>query len=159
MAPELFQEGGVYSFASDFWSLGCVLYELATGKPPFSANGLKELINEILESSFEKVEGFTPEFQDLLIKLLEKDPLRRISWEQLRKHPFWEEELPKRPLPKQPQFDNYITSKGLDPEKFYKQIEKNSYFIPLILTDPTINRVDIARLSITVCISFLKIIG
>lgn len=66
MAPELFQEGGVYSFASDFWSLGCVMYELATGKPPFSAGGLKELIGEILESELKKVEGFSDEFQDLL---------------------------------------------------------------------------------------------
>lgn len=44
MAPELFQDDGVYSFYSDMWALGCVLYELATGKPPFAATGLKELI-------------------------------------------------------------------------------------------------------------------
>jgi serine/threonine-protein kinase ULK4 len=128
MAPELFQDGGVYSFASDFWSLGCVLYELATGKPPFSASGLKELIAEILESDFEKVNAFGSSFHDLLTKLLEKDPLRRISWEQLRKHPFWNEELPKRALPNQPQFDIYVKSKGYDPEEFYKKQEKNSYF-------------------------------
>ena len=159
MAPELFQEGGVYSFSSDFWSLGCVLYELATGKPPFSAKNLKELINEILESSFDKVDGFSPEFQDLLTKLLEKDPLRRISWEQLRKHPFWEEELPQRNLPSQPQFDTYIKSKGLDPEKFYKQQEKSSYFIPFIAVDPSKRKADILRLSITVSFRFLHTIG
>jgi serine/threonine-protein kinase ULK4 len=44
MAPELFQDDGVYSFYSDFWALGCVLYELATGKPPFNATLLKDLI-------------------------------------------------------------------------------------------------------------------
>ena len=44
MAPELFSDDGVYSFYSDMWALGCVMYELATGKPPFAATGLKELI-------------------------------------------------------------------------------------------------------------------
>ncbi len=31
MAPELFQDGSVYSFQSDLWAIGCVAYELATG--------------------------------------------------------------------------------------------------------------------------------
>lgn len=44
MAPELFQDDGVYSFYSDFWALGCVLHEMATGKTPFTATGLKDLI-------------------------------------------------------------------------------------------------------------------
>lgn len=52
MAPELFTDNGVHSFYSDFWSLGCLLFELATGKPPFSTNSLKDLITMILESDF-----------------------------------------------------------------------------------------------------------
>ena len=35
MAPELFLPEGLHSYASDFWSLGCVLYELRRGGPPF----------------------------------------------------------------------------------------------------------------------------
>ena len=49
MAPELFQDNGVHSFYSDFWALGCVLFELAAGKPPFYSNSLKDLISMIVE--------------------------------------------------------------------------------------------------------------
>ena len=48
MAPELFQDEGVYSYSSDIWALGCVLYELATGHPPFVSSSFTELVNLIL---------------------------------------------------------------------------------------------------------------
>lgn len=32
MAPELFTDAGVFSFASDFWAFGCLLFEMATGR-------------------------------------------------------------------------------------------------------------------------------
>jgi serine/threonine-protein kinase ULK4 len=89
MAPELFQENGVYSFYSDFWSLGVIMFEMATGKPPFCTTSLKNLIQMILEAETPKVPDFSPEFNDLVAKLLEKDPLKRINWAELKRHPFW----------------------------------------------------------------------
>jgi serine/threonine-protein kinase ULK4 len=109
MAPELFQDGGVLSIASDFWSLGCVLYELATGKPPFYTSSLKDLITKILESDSPKVDSFSPDFNSLLELLLDKDPIKRISWTELKAHPFWQNhEFQNRKMPKQPQFDAYL---------------------------------------------------
>jgi len=102
MAPELFADDGVYSFYSDMWALGCVLYELASGKPPFAASGLKDLITQICEQDAPQLEGFSPLFNDLLKRLLEKDPVKRIYWEHLRKHPFWFKEINQRKLPRQP---------------------------------------------------------
>ena len=43
MAPEILQ-GDPYDFAVDYWSLGCVAFDLLTGSPPFT-----ELILKILE--------------------------------------------------------------------------------------------------------------
>lgn len=48
MAPELFQAGGVHSSASDLWALGCVLYECASGRPPFVSPSFKTLAHLVL---------------------------------------------------------------------------------------------------------------
>jgi serine/threonine protein kinase len=122
MAPELFQKQGVYSYASDLWSLGCILYEMATGKPPFSSSSLKELVSQIMDAPTPRVEGCSPEFNDLVLGLLEKDPVRRITWDVVRAHAFWEEALAELYLPPQPQFDNYLVSRGIDPARYYEKV-------------------------------------
>lgn len=63
---------------------------MATGKPPFCTNSLKDLIALIVSSDFPRVEGFSVEFNDLLKRLLEKDPIKRINWEELKAHSFWQ---------------------------------------------------------------------
>jgi serine/threonine protein kinase len=47
MAPELFQPGAVYSFASDLWALGVVMYECFAGVQPFRRELFADLQRDI----------------------------------------------------------------------------------------------------------------
>ncbi len=46
MAPEVIQGFGC-SFASDWWSMGVILYEMLMGATPFTSNTVQELFEEI----------------------------------------------------------------------------------------------------------------
>ncbi|HET7198338.1 MAG TPA: serine/threonine-protein kinase, partial [Burkholderiales bacterium] len=59
MAPEQV-EGKEPTFHSDMYSLGVVLYELLTGKRPFSANSLEELVQKILNEAPPPPSKFRP---------------------------------------------------------------------------------------------------
>ncbi|KAG5180757.1 kinase-like domain-containing protein [Tribonema minus] len=48
-APELFLRQFSHSFASDFWSLGCLLLELRTGTPAFDAALLPDVVQSIMD--------------------------------------------------------------------------------------------------------------
>lgn len=45
--PEYFQHGE-FGFAGDWWTLGCFLFELLTGVPPFFNVDTKRMITKIL---------------------------------------------------------------------------------------------------------------
>jgi len=71
MAPELFLEGGIHSFASDLWSLGCVLFELLTGAPPFSSVSHQQLQHLVLSGEPPPAKA-SLDFKDLTVQLLRK---------------------------------------------------------------------------------------
>lgn len=54
--------------------------------------------------------GMSPDFENLLLALLDKDPEYRMSWRQLLVHPFWSTARPPTimPLPAQPQFAAFL---------------------------------------------------
>ena len=47
MSPELVEEKP-YDHTADLWSLGCILYELRTGVPPFYTNSIFQLVQLIV---------------------------------------------------------------------------------------------------------------
>jgi serine/threonine protein kinase len=68
-----------------------MLFELATGKPPFYTTNLKTLIQLIQESDVPQIPAFSSEFNDFVQLLLTKDPLQRPTWVELKAHPVWKD--------------------------------------------------------------------
>lgn len=109
MAPELFQDGGVHSYASDLWALGCVLYECYVGRPPFVGREFTQLAKSILSDPTPPLPGDPSRpFVNLVNSLLVKDPAERIQWSELCGHAFWGTKITPVPLPPQPAFDSMI---------------------------------------------------
>ena len=92
-APELFSENGIYSFKTDLWALGCIMYEMALGQVPFFEERVNKLIMKIIsdEVNFNKKQfsQYSMEFMEVIKKLLEKDPAQRPSWGEIENYPFW----------------------------------------------------------------------
>jgi len=62
MSPELVEEKP-YDHTADLWALGCILYELNTGQPPFYTNSIFQVIKKpytiTLLSYAEIISGYT----------------------------------------------------------------------------------------------------
>jgi len=79
LSPEICQ-GLEYGFKSDIWSLGCVLYELLSGRPPFMASTIELLVQKIISGQYPKIaSNADPELSSLLPKLLTVTPEDRPS--------------------------------------------------------------------------------
>lgn len=73
--------GKPHTRRSDFYSLGGVLYTLVTGRPPFTAPTIVELVHKQCHALPERpamlVRDLPPEFDELICGLLDKNPTRR----------------------------------------------------------------------------------
>ncbi|XP_052750658.1 serine/threonine-protein kinase fused [Galleria mellonella] len=87
MAPELIEEKP-YDHLADLWSLGCIVYELIAGQPPFCTLSLWQLVRMIRHKPVQWPSFISVEARSFLQGLLHKDPLKRLSWPEILKHEF-----------------------------------------------------------------------
>ncbi len=78
IAPEVFQ-GARPGTSLDLWSLGIVLYEMATAKLPFEAPSTAALMHQILTSPVPRTESFPAPIAAAVRALLTKDPRMRVA--------------------------------------------------------------------------------
>lgn len=90
MAPELIEEQP-YDQKADLWSVGCILYELRVGHPPFQTNSLIKLISKVRYDSVIFPDFIGAECKSFVRGLLEKDARKRLNWPEILEHPFIKE--------------------------------------------------------------------
>ncbi|KAK0732749.1 kinase-like domain-containing protein [Apiosordaria backusii] len=90
LPPELCvaKHGDVSGKAADIWSMGVSLYCLRYGKIPFEKFGVLEMYEAIRTETPHIPEDEKPDFVDVMRKLMEKDPEKRIKMDELRDHPW-----------------------------------------------------------------------
>jgi len=80
LAPEMIKKDG-HSKTIDWYLLGVVLYELLEGLPPFYSEEKDELMSNIIDKSLQLPHHISRTAKDLLTRLLEKDPSKRLGSE------------------------------------------------------------------------------
>ncbi|XP_014398425.1 PREDICTED: protein kinase C delta type isoform X2 [Myotis brandtii] len=89
IAPEILQ-GLKYSFSVDWWSFGVLLYEMLIGQSPFHGDDEDELFESIRVDTPHYPRWITKESKDILEKLLERDPAKRLGVTgNIKTHPFF----------------------------------------------------------------------
>ena len=86
MAPEVIEQK--YSPTCDIWSIGIIIFQMFFGELPYKDNNdFKEYVKNI-KSIYYNCDNISNEFKDLLNKMLNKNPSRRITIDECLSHPW-----------------------------------------------------------------------
>ncbi|XP_035693860.1 serine/threonine-protein kinase PLK2-like [Branchiostoma floridae] len=98
IAPEVLQKKG-HGYAADMWALGCAIYTMLAGRPPFETASLKTTYARILEGHYVMPTRLVTSSKALLRALLCKDPLQRLTLDGVTEHDFLTKEFVPTRLP------------------------------------------------------------
>ncbi|KAL8748966.1 MAG: hypothetical protein Q9184_007000 [Pyrenodesmia sp. 2 TL-2023] len=88
-APEVIRGVGYRGDRADIWSCGVILYAMLAGCLPFdSHDGWNAVIACVLEGKYQFPDGISAYSQDLIYRMLQMDPKKRISIKHMWQHPL-----------------------------------------------------------------------
>ncbi|CAF1456798.1 unnamed protein product [Adineta steineri] len=94
VAPEILRCGPIH-IGSDFWSLGCIIYQMVTGKHLFHGYHEYDIMNAVARAAYKLPDDFPDVIGDLIHKLIRLQPSERLGTEEaggiekLKEHPFF----------------------------------------------------------------------
>ena len=92
IAPEVLSRN--YSEKCDMWSCGVIMYILLTGKPPFGGVNDEDILSKVKKGKYDMAKYpwgvISNEAKDLIKKLIEVDPTKRLRAEDALQHPWFE---------------------------------------------------------------------
>lgn len=122
VSPELLTDKRANK-SSDLWALGCIIYQLLSGLPPFRASNEYQIFKKIIALDFEFPTGFPEVPKGLVQSILVLDPTKRLGCEEcggfpsLKSHEFYEEiDWENLPTTKPPALLPYLPSTCTDRE-------------------------------------------
>lgn len=97
IAPEIITKGGPgHTYPVDIWSIGCIIYTLLVGHPPFQSSNVNETYLRIKESSYQwpTTCQSSKSAADLVRRMLQVDPEKRITVTDALRHSFFNDPIP-----------------------------------------------------------------
>ncbi|XP_030400655.1 serine/threonine-protein kinase BRSK1 isoform X2 [Gopherus evgoodei] len=105
---------------ADMWSCGVILFALLVGALPFDDDNLRQLLEKVKRGVFHMPHFIPPDCQSLLRGMIEVEPEKRLSLEQIQKHPWFlggrNEPEPEQPVPRKVSIRRIQSVSELDPD-------------------------------------------
>uniref|UniRef100_A0A3P8WMD8 Serine/threonine-protein kinase PLK n=1 Tax=Cynoglossus semilaevis TaxID=244447 RepID=A0A3P8WMD8_CYNSE len=98
LSPEVLNKQG-HGCESDVWALGCVMYTMLLGRPPFETTNLKETYRCIREARYSLPSLLSPQAKQLIASLLAKIPEDRANLDLILRHDFFTQGFSPERLP------------------------------------------------------------
>ncbi|KAL4490246.1 hypothetical protein ABPG72_004285 [Tetrahymena utriculariae] len=95
LAPEVIQNMGYDGHMADIWSLGVILFFTISGRLPFEDENVAKLLEKIVSVEYTMPKTFSKNLKDLIKNILNSNPKKRFTLEQIKQHRWYSENISK----------------------------------------------------------------
>lgn len=93
-APEVISGMSYGGSEVDVWSCGVILYAMVCGSLPFDDDQMPQLFSKIKECRYFIPNNISHAVQDLINRMLQPNPVKRITLHEIQEHQWYQKDLP-----------------------------------------------------------------